>query len=141
MNAVTSDPWDLTSMFGNLSTTALSAWMAHALAWAVGIWLVFGPAYAGVSMTPDGGTIQHTRTFIEVNGLETLWVPLVPILLTGIGLQTVHLTAKGKTGRRVLLWSLGASLLVFCALGVLSFGMLYLPVTLMFLVAAFTDLR
>ena len=128
-------------MFRNLSVTALSAWLAHGLAWAVGIWLVFGPAYWGVSMTPDGGTIRHTRTFIEVNGLAALWVPLVPILLTGIGLQTIHLIAKGKTGRRVPLWCLGASLLVFCALGVLSFGMLYLPVTLLFLVAAFTALR
>ena len=94
-------------MLRNLSATALSAWLAHALAWAVGIWLVFGPAYGGVSVPSDGETVRHTRTLIEVNGLVTLWVPLVPILLTGIGLQTVHLTAKGKTGRRVLLWSWG----------------------------------
>ena len=128
-------------MFRKLNVTLLCAWTSHALAWAVAIWLLFGPSYVTTSLNSDGATTRSTKTFVAVNGLDVLWVPLVPILLTGIGLQTVHLTAKGKTGRRVLLWSLGASLLVFCALGVLSYGMLYVPVTLVLLVAAFTDLR
>lgn len=128
-------------MFRKLNVTVLCAWTSHALAWAVGFWLLFGPSYVTTSLNSDGETTRSTKTFVEVNGLDVLWVPLVPILLTGIGLQTIHLIAKGKTGRRVPLWCLGASLLVFCALGVLSFGMLYLPVTLLFLVAAFTDLR
>ena len=39
-------------LLGIVSATNVSAWTAHALAWAAGVWLTFGPAYAGVSVTP-----------------------------------------------------------------------------------------
>ena len=136
-------------MLRNISATTLSAWTAHALAWAAGVWLAFGPAYRGVSVTPGGETTRISSTFLEVNGLHVVWVPVVPILLTGIGLLAIRLTDKGETGRKTLLWGLVVVLLGFCALGVLlgfcalgvfSFGVLYAPAALALLVAAATDL-
>ena len=127
-------------MLRNISATTLSAWTAHALAWAAGVWLAFGPAYRGVSVTPGGETTRMSSTFLEVNGLHVVWVPVVPILLTGIGLLAIRLTNKGETGRKTLLWGLVVVLLGFCALGVFSFGVLYAPAALALLVAAATDL-
>ena len=128
------------SMLRNVSATTLSAWTAHALAWAAGVWLAFGPAYQGVSVTPGGETTRLTATFLEINGLHVLWVLVVPILLTGVGLLGIRLTDKGETGRKALLWGLVVVLLGFCALGMFSFGWLYAPVALALLVAAATDL-
>ena len=34
-------------LLGIVSATNVSAWTAHALAWAAGVWLTFGPAYEG----------------------------------------------------------------------------------------------
>ena len=128
------------SMLRNVSATTLSAWTAHALAWAAGVWLAFGPAYQGVSVTPGGETTWVTATFLETNGLHVLWVLVVPILLTGVGLLGIRLTDKGETGRKALLWGLVVVFLGFCALGMFSFGWLYAPVALALLVAAATDL-
>ena len=124
----------------NVNATTLSAWTAHALAWAAGVWLAFGPAYRGVSVTPGGETTRISSTFLEVNGLHVLWVLVVPVLLTGIGLLAIRLTDKGETGRKTLLWSLVVVLWGFCALGVFSFGWAYAPAALVLLVAAATDL-
>ena len=52
------------------------------MAWAASIWLVFEPAYQGVSGTIEG-TTRVRATFIETNGLHVIWVPIVP------GLQAV----------------------------------------------------
>ena len=127
-------------MLRNLNATVLSAWSAHGLAWAAGIWLAGGPSYRGVEATVGSETQREfTRTFLEVNGLIALWVPAVPILLTGVGLLAIRYTQKGDTIRKPLLWGLLLLLLGFCALGMLSFGLMYVPVALVFLVAAATD--
>ena len=98
--------------------TTLSVWIAHALAWAAGVWLAFWPSYRGVSVTSGGETTRHTKTFFEVNGFDALWVPVVPIMLTGIGLLVTRLTQKGEMRRKVLLWSLVVLLSGYCALAV-----------------------
>ena len=124
----------------NVSATILSAWTAHALAWAAGVWLAFGPAYRGVSVTPGGETTRISSTFLEVNGLHVLWVLVVPVLLTGVGLLAIRLTDKGETRRKAALWGLVVVLWGFCALGVCSFGWAYAPAAVALLVAAATDL-
>ena len=95
---------------GIVSATNVSAWTAHALAWAAGVWLTFGPAYEGVSVTPvlsdesatavlrgDGSgskATRYTATLIEVNGLYVIFWLLVPVVLTGIALLAVQLTKQ-----------------------------------------------
>ena len=131
-----------------VSATNVSAWTAHALAWAAGVWLTFGPAYAGVSVTPvlrgDGSGSEATRytaTLIEVNGLYVIFWLLVPVVLTGIALLAVQLTNNSQARRKILLWGPVVALLGFCAVAILSVGVFYLPAALALLFAAVTDSR
>ena len=106
------------------------------MAWAASIWLVLGPAYQGVSVR----AAMLPSSFIETNGLHVIWVPIVPVLLSGIALMAVRRTGPGPTGRRLLLWTISVVFLGFCALGLFSFGFLYLPVALALIIVAVTDL-
>ena len=67
-----------------------------------------------------------------------LWL-LVPVLLTIIALLAVYLVYPGQANRKILLWCTAAALLVFCALAIFSFGILYVPAALALLVAAVAD--
>ena len=106
------------------------------------MWLGFGPSYRGVSVTPvlpdgsGGEATQFTATLIEVNGVDVVLWLLVPVLLTVIALLAVHLVNPGQANRKILLWCTAAALLVFCALAIFSFGILYVPAALALLVAA-----
>ena len=142
---------------GIVSATNVSAWTAHALAWAAGVWLTFGPAYEGVSVTPvlrdasetpvlrsDGSGSEATRytaTLIEVNGPYVILGLLVPVVLTGIALLAVQLANNSQARRKILLWGPVAALLGFCAVSILSIGVFYLPALLALLCAAATDSR
>ena len=119
--------------------TVISVWTAHLLAWAASVWLMIGPAYQGVAVTTEG-TTRVSATFIETNGLHVIWVPIVPVLLSGIALMAIRRTGPRQTGRRLLLWTISVVFLAFCALGFFSFGFLYLPVAIALIVAAVTDL-
>ena len=128
----------------SVSATTVSAWTSHALAWAAGVWLAFGPIYHGVSATPvlpgeSGGEVtRFTATLIEVNGLQVILLLIVPVLLTGIALVAVQLLDAKRTGRKILLWVSAVVLLGFCAVGIFSIGMFYLPAALALLVGAIT---
>ena len=95
----------------------ISTWIAHALAWIVALWLGVGPVYQGVSATaviPGDVANEPTRfteTLIEANGL------------------------------RVLLWVSVVLLLGFCAVGIASIGLLYLPAAVALVVLAVTSSR
>jgi hypothetical protein len=125
--------------------TTVSAWTAHALAWAPGVWLLFAPSYRGVSETilPDGSTevTRHTATFVETNGLIVVSWLLVPVLLTYIALAATHFVEPGRAKRKILLWCPAVALLVLCMLTIFSFGMIYLLVALALFIAAVTDSR
>lgn len=120
----------------------VSAWAAHALAWVAGLWMVFGPVYQGVSGTPSmagepaGEVTRHTATLVETNGLWVLWLLLIPILLSGLALLTIRFTDCGQARRMALLWVAALALLAFCAVGIFSIGLFYLPVALALLVTA-----
>ena len=122
-----------------MTNTVIAAWTAHLLAWAASVWLLVGPAYQGVAVTTDG-TTQVSTTFIGMNGLRAIWVPIVPVLLSGVALMAVRRAGLGRTGRMLPLWGASVVLLAFCALGFLSFGLLYLPVALILVIAAVIDL-
>ena len=128
-----------------IGATRISALVAHVLAWAAGVWFVFGPLYVGESVTPTlpgqagGEATQLSATAVEANGLSIIWLLLMPILLTGIGLLAIQLTYKRRTSRRVLLWGIVAVLLGFCMVAIFSIGVFYLPAAFALLVAAATD--
>ena len=126
--------------------TTVSVWAAHALTWAAGVWLGFGPSYRGVSGTllPDGSCCEvtrHTATLVEMNGLIIVSWLLVPVLLTYIALAAIHLVGPGRAKRKILLWCPAVALLVFCMLAIFSFGIIYLPAAVALLIAAVTDSR
>ncbi len=123
----------------------ISAWAAHALAWAAGLWFVFAPVYRGVSVTssmpgePAGEVTRHTATLVEVNGLYVLWLLLIPVLLTGLALLAIRFTDAGQARRKALLWVSALTLLAVCVVGILSIGLFYLPAALALLVATVAD--
>ncbi len=117
--------------------------MAHALAWAVGLWLAFWPTYSGVSVTPalpGSETTPFSDTLIGVNGLYVIWLLAVPVLLTGLALLALRTAnTRRRVGRTILLWVPAVALLGFCAVAILSIGVFYLPAALSLLIAASAD--
>ena len=93
----------------SISAATVAAWVAHALAWAAGLWLAFWPVYQGESATasapgePLGETVRFTSTLIEQNGLWVVSLLLAPIVLTAIALLALRLTNDRQVVRRVLL--------------------------------------
>ena len=130
----------------SIGVATVSAWIAHAFAWAAGIGFAFVPVYQGESVAPalpgepGGKVIRSSATAIEVNGLHVILLLLVPIFLTAITLLGLRLTAKSQTVRKVLLWGPAVVFLGFCFVAIASIGMFYLPTALALLVAAIAAL-
>ena len=124
----------------------VSASVAHVLAWAAFLWVAFWPhSYQGVAATPvdvrQAGTteaeaVQLSASYVEVNGLAVLVPLFVPVLLTALALMFVLTRTEWRLGSALILWLLTVSLLAFCVLGSLSFGVLYLPAALASVVTA-----
>ena len=129
-------------MAKRIGVTVISVCTADALAWCAGLWLAFGPVYRGVSVAPTmpGGAeteaARHTATLVETNGLWVIWLLMVPVLLSGLAALAVRLTDSGRLRRKVLLWMCTLPLLAFCAVAILSIGLIYLPSALALLCAA-----
>ena len=121
----------------------ISSAVAHGLAWAAFLWLVFWPySYQGTRATPigpdgsGGEVVSVSASMIEINGPGVLIPLLVPVALTAIGLLNV-LTWDGRNSRSsILLWVSVVLLIVFCVLAMFSIGMFYLPAALTLLVSA-----
>ena len=111
-----------------LRISLASALIAHILAWAATIFLLFGPAYSG-----SGG---DTATLIEVNGLWSALLLVIPVALTAV---TLIATLPNSPHPRIMLtlrWASFALLLAFCAVSILSIGIFYLPAAIATLIAA-----
>ena len=102
-------------------------------------------SYQGVSATPvnvdeTGATesveVRHSASFTEVNGYGTLIPLFIPVLVTGMALPFLLTRRERRVTNAMVLWGLSAVLLVFCGLGSLSFGMLYLPAAIALIVTA-----
>ena len=127
--------------------TVISAWVAHAAAWAAGLWLAVGPVYQATSAQAaapgesPGPTTTTTATLIEVNGLSVVVLLLIAILLTAMPVGAIHFAVRGRALRRSLFWGPAIALSGFCLVAILSVGSLYLPGALALLVAAVLDLQ
>ena len=114
----------------------ISAGVAYALAWVVALFLVFGPVYQGVSVAPvaPGGAVSEptrfTQTLIGANGPRVLPFLLAPVVLTALALFVALRTNAGQARRKVFLWVSAVLLMGFCAVGIASIGMVYLPAAL-----------
>ena len=135
-------------LVGRLNGAVTAAWVAHALAWAAGLWLAFGPVYSGVSATPvqvnpETGQVagrqnvevtRHTESLIEANGLWAGLYLLAPLVLTALYALAVHLTGVAWLVRKGIQWVSVVALLAACLLSILSIGALYLPSVIALLV-------
>ena len=111
---------------------ALFAGVAHVLAWTATLFLAFGPIYQGVS---------STETLLEANGLSALPLLIAPLALTAL-VTAIAVTIRIKTStRRVSLWVAAVLLLLFCAAGIFSIGIFYLPAAVALVVAAIVGSR
>ena len=120
----------------------ISTVVAHVWTWVVALWLVVGPVYQGVSetaVTPAGVASESSRvtaTLIELNGWSVLPLLLVPVVLTALALMSVRTTRVRLAMRRVLSWVSAVLLLGFCAVGIFSIGLFYLPAAIALVVSA-----
>ena len=126
-----------------------AAIVAHALAWAAFLWLALWPfSYRGVTATPvpsgSGNVAVTTYTsasIIEANGWWVLIPLFVPVVLSGLALVVVlWFAGVNSLPKRFTLFGLTIACLVFCMLGYLSFGVLFLPAALAMLITAFLSL-
>ena len=128
----------------------ISAAVAHALAWAAFLWMAFWPhAYQGVSTTPvqvdelgnvigtaEIETVRHSASIVEANGIWVLLPLFIPVILTGLALIALLTWKERRAGRVLIIAGLTLALLVFCFLGYLSFGVIYLPAALALIASA-----
>ena len=101
-----------------------SATVAHVLGWAAFLWLVPWPDLY------EGGS------FTEFNGYRSVLALFVPVVVTGLVLMFLLTRTVRRGANEVVVWGLAAVLLVFCGLGYLSFGVMYLPAAIALIVTA-----
>ncbi len=111
---------------------------SHILAWAATLFFLFWPIYTGVSVSPgeSGTSSVSSKTLIEVNGLWSALLIVLPIIVTAIGLIA---TLPGTARPRIMLtlrWASFTFMLLFCVAGIYSIGIFYLPAAIGALVAA-----
>ena len=106
-----------------ISLTA--AIIAHILAWAATLYFLFWPVYS-------------SETLIEVNGLSAALLIVLPIVFTAVALIA---SLPGPSHPRVMLtlrWAAFALIVLFCAAGIYSIGIFYIPAAVGVFVAATT---
>ena len=120
----------------------ISTGVAHVLTWVAAIGLLVGPVYQGVSETAvtPGGVASESRRFtatlVEVNGLRVLPLLLAPVALTALALLAALITGVGLARRSVFMWVSSVLLLGFCAVGIFTIGLFYLPAAVALIVSA-----
>ncbi|MYE54341.1 MAG: hypothetical protein F4X34_03990 [Chloroflexi bacterium] len=119
-----------------VSTAA--AIIAHILAWAATLFFLFRPVYSGVSVSPGESSTSGVtgRTLVEVNGLWSALLLVIPVALTAV---TLIASLPNPARPRLMLtlrWASFVLLLAFCAVSALSIGIFYLPAAIATLVLA-----
>ena len=129
----------------SINVATVSAWAAHALAWAPGFYFAFVPAYQGVTGTPSrpgeaaNEVTRTSATLIEQNGPYVILLLLLPVLLTAIALLALRLPKNRQVLRKVLFCSPGVVLLGFCIVAIWSIGLFYVPAALALFISAIAE--
>lgn len=125
----------------------ISTVIAHTFAWAAALFLAAWPTYQGesVAAVSPGGVpsepVRFTATFIEVNGVSALLLILAPVLLTALAALAAMLMPVERRWRGALVMTSAVLLLGFCAAGIASVGMFFLPATIALFYSAVMGLR
>ena len=79
---------------------------------------------------------HYSVSFVEANGLGALFPLLIPVVLTGLALLAVWCWNPGPWARTVALWAMAVLSIVFCVLGMFSFGFFFVPAALVLVITA-----
>ena len=117
-----------------------AALLAHIFAWAATLFFLFWPVYGGVSARPGESGVSSVsgKTLIEVNGLWAALLIVLPIIFTAAALIASLPGAAHPRVMLILRWTAFALTLLFCAAGIYSIGILYIPAAIGIFVAATT---
>ena len=118
----------------------IAALLAHIFAWAATLFFLFWPVYSGVSASPGESGVSRVsgETLIEVNGLWAALLIVLPIIFTAIALIASLPSAAHPRIMLILRWTAFALMVLFCAAGILSIGIFYIPAAIGVFVAATT---
>jgi hypothetical protein len=113
---------------GNRVSSALGG-MAVILAAAASLWLIFWPAfYQGLSVDASSQeTVVTSASLIAVNGYQVVFTLLVPVALAVVGFLAARTPEALSVKRRVAIWALAVTLVLFCVAGLFSIGLFYMP--------------
>ena len=81
-------------------------------------------------------TLYQEASFSEFNGYWSVLAFFVPVVVTGLALMFLLTRRVRRVANALVVWGLSVVLLVFCGLGYLSFGILYLPAAIALIVTA-----
>ena len=104
--------------------TVASATVTHVLGWAAFLLMVPWP------------DLYEDASFIEFNDYWSVLAMFVPVVVTGLALMFLLTRRVRRVANALVVWGLSVVLLVFCGLGYLSFGILYLPAAIALIVTA-----
>ena len=121
-----------------ISLTA--ALLAHIFAWAATLFFLFWPAYNGISGSAGEGVTSSVsgKTLIEVNGIWAALLIVLPIIFTSVALIASLPGAARPRLMLILRWTAFALTLLFCAAGIYSVGIFYIPAAIGVFIAATT---
>ena len=104
--------------------------------------LTFSKAYSTTqvqtAVSPGGTSTEQTvetfhQSIIEVNGLGVLWLLILPVVPSAVGLwASFRQTKSGK----ITLWASAVVLFLFSFVTGFSIGMLYMPAAILLIAAA-----
>ena len=122
--------------------TNLFAMFALVFAMSGMFFLVFSKGYSTTqvrtTVSPGGTSTEQTvetvrQSIVEVNGLGVLWLLILPVVPSAIGLwASFRQTKSGK----ITLWASAVVLFLFSFVTGFSIGLLYMPAALLFIASA-----
>lgn len=124
----------------------VSAAIAHALTWAIALFLLFVLTYETESVEATfpgeepGEAVSSTETFVDVNGLYGISVVLAPVALSGIAVLGQFVYRDHLFRRMAALWLPLIAILALCFAAIYTIGVLYIPSAIALFVAALADL-
>ncbi len=124
----------------------MSAAIAHALTWAIALFLLFVLTYETESVEATlpgeepGEAVSSTETFVDVNGLYGISVVLAPVALSGIAVLGQFVYRDHLFRRMAALWLPLIAILALCFAAIYTIGVLYIPSAIALFVAALADL-
>ena len=120
--------------------TIILGGMAFLASMAVTSYLLYAPLYKGIEShctEGDCGTIQITRTLVEVNGTWVIYQLVAVTLVSGVPL---FVALWRFAAQRAVTWVVTLLLITYSIAGSFTIGLLFMPSAILLLLAAVVTL-